>query len=111
MKKQVLLTFRKKTITFEFDIKKNSYGTYDIVILKTPKPLERYGCHSAHYLPYGYSSKKICWSEDIRSYKDANAIMFQWARNFRDNCMRNDSTPEPRVTTSRPSLLARLLGL
>ena len=86
MKKTIQLTFRKKTINFTFDIIKETNSFY-IYIKNTPDSLERYGCHEAHY--YGHNGGKVvCWSDNIRSFKDANAIMFQWARNFRDSCMR-----------------------
>ena len=86
MSKTILLCYKGDTISFTFNIVKNG-DSYKINILDTPVPFTTYGAHSAHYLSDGLGYK-ICWSNDIKNFKDANAIMFQWARNFRDNCMK-----------------------
>ena len=107
MSKTILLNYKGDTISFTFNIVKNG-DFYKIIILDTPVPFTTYGNHSAHYLSdaLGY---KICWSNDIKSFKDANAIMFQWARNFRDNCMKPSNpsnykkvTP-PKSNNSQPN--------
>ena len=85
----VKLTFRGKTVVFKFKIKKDEFDGFKIYILQTPKPIDRYGMHQAHYLT-DLSRPYICWDSYIKSYKDANAIMFIWAKNFINNCLRQD---------------------
>ena len=87
--KTIELSCNGKTKKFTFDIRK-VYDGLRIYLISFPK-MEKYRgtcSHDAHcYWDSKLHKNYICWDSPITSYRDANAIMFVWAKNYLFNCL------------------------